>query len=160
MASNGAFAISASTDTRNIWLINRVFRHIPILNFGFSPSGAPIPLVTPEARAYFVSVLTRRVIVTGLVVVGIFGGLWASSGSAPAAPPPAFTAAGTVSSVQLHDYATSVVTTAGTFQVRGAVTATAGDVAEMKREYSSLSSAPQDSLCVKSKFKEACYPLL
>lgn len=164
MATDGAFAINASKDERNIRLINKFFAHVTFLNYGFSPPRAPIPLETAEQRDYFVRVMSRRVIFLGLSVATLFFGLWASSGSAPAPSPPTFTAAGTVSSVQLHETAlsttTSVVTTAGTFQVRGAVTASAGDVAEMKHEHLTRKSALQESLCVKSKFKEACYPLI
>ncbi|MBJ2214040.1 MULTISPECIES: hypothetical protein [Pseudomonas] len=70
--------------------------------------------------------------------------------------------AGTIQSIQLHDTAlstsTTVVTGTGTYHVRGAVSASPGDVVTMKKE--SPGAMERASLCVESHIKATCYSLL
>lgn len=80
----------------------------------------------------------------------------------PYVPPPvAYQSAGAVESVQLHETAfstsTSVTTSAGVFQVSGAVTASPGDQA--KFSVNAEGSQTSSNLCVESRFKTHCYRL-
>lgn len=80
----------------------------------------------------------------------------------PNVPPPvAYQSAGAVESVQLHETAfstsTSVTTSAGVFQVSGAVTASPGDQAKIS--VNAEGSQTSSNLCVESRFKTHCYRL-
>lgn len=70
--------------------------------------------------------------------------------------------AGLIQSIQLHDTAlstsTTLVTGTGTYHVRGAVSASPGDVVTMKKE--SPGAMERTSLCVESHIKATCYSLL
>lgn len=81
----------------------------------------------------------------------------------PAQAGPAVSEAGTVTSVQLHETtfsrSTTVQTSSGTFQVRGAVSASVGDKAQLKTE-ELPGMEPRRTLCVESAIKTACYDVL
>lgn len=72
----------------------------------------------------------------------------------------AYSDAGFVESVQFHDttfsHTTTVITSAGTFQVSGAVSAAPGDVAKLKDQ----GAMNYKSLCVESKLETSCYRVL
>ena len=77
-------------------------------------------------------------------------------------PKPTFEAAGVIQDVQLQSTTfstdTTVKTTTGIFQVHGGVSATVGDTAQIKRE--GEGSFLKSTLCIESKIKPQCYPIL
>ncbi len=80
----------------------------------------------------------------------------------PLPPAPTIESAGSIVRIQLHESAfsssSSVETTEGVFQVQGAVTGAAGDVATMKTV--DQHGMVKSELCIEAKFKSACYRLL
>ncbi len=80
----------------------------------------------------------------------------------PEPPKPTFEAAGVIQDVQLQSTTfstdTTVKTTTGIFQVHGGVSATVGDTAQIKRE--GEGSFLKSTLCIESKIKPQCYPIL
>ncbi|TXT28167.1 MAG: hypothetical protein FD131_3300 [Rhodocyclaceae bacterium] len=80
----------------------------------------------------------------------------------PEPPKPTFEAAGVIQDVQLQSTTfstdTTVKTTTGIFQVHGGVSATTGDTAQIKRE--GEGSFLKSALCIESKIKPQCYPIL
>lgn len=121
---------------------------------------------TPEERAAYLERQRRRF----AIFCAAFGAIVLAFVLVPAKPvvrpqisPPSLSAAGAVVGLQLHETAlstsTTVETTSGTFQVRGAVSAARGDTASLKREYDQFGPA-RSSLCVESKAKSDCYNLL
>lgn len=117
-----------------------------------------------HSRAYYVDSFFYRVRVLALIVcvVVLFGVFMPDSPKATPVPP-TFKDAGSVVSVQFHDTtftrSTSVSTSQGTFQVAGAVTASAGDVAKIKKSVE-IGSVEVTSLCIESHFKPDCYRIL
>nr|WP_192963321.1 hypothetical protein [Pseudomonas fluorescens]CEK42126.1 hypothetical protein PQBR57_0173 [Pseudomonas fluorescens SBW25] len=117
-----------------------------------------------EGRAYYAQRILFRikllaVIICAFVLLSVF-----MPKSPKAAPvPPTFKDAGSVVSVQFHDTAfsrsTSVTTSEGTFQVAGAVTASAGDVAKIRKSVG-ISRVEVTSLCIDSHYKPDCYRVL
>ncbi|TXT27842.1 MAG: hypothetical protein FD131_3524 [Rhodocyclaceae bacterium] len=80
----------------------------------------------------------------------------------PEPPKPTFEAAGVIQDIQLQSTTfstdTTVKTTTGIFQVHGGVSATTGDTAQIKRE--GEGSFLKSALCIESKIKPQCYPIL
>lgn len=80
----------------------------------------------------------------------------------PEPPKPTFEAAGVIQDIQLQSTTfstdTTVKTTTGIFQVHGGVSATTGDTAQIKRE--GEGSFLKSALCIESKIKSQCYPIL
>lgn len=80
----------------------------------------------------------------------------------PEPPKPTFEAAGVIQDIQLQSTTfstdTTVKTTTGIFQVHGGVSATTGDTAQLKRE--AEGSFLKSALCIESKIKSWCYPIL
>lgn len=110
----------------------------------------------PPVAKYFFSFVV-------LSVLGVF--VYVMTSPKPVAPAPLITAAGSVTHVDLHETSfstsTSVVTTSGTYQVKGGVSATKGDEASLKVEHLvEHNNRERRSLCIKSSLKSACYELL
>lgn len=80
----------------------------------------------------------------------------------PEPPKPTFEAAGVIQDIQLQSTTfstdTTVKTSTGIFQVHGGVSATVGDSAQIKRE--GEGSVWKTTLCIESKIKSQCYPIL
>lgn len=122
---------------------------------------------TSEEKETFYRAEGRRIKII-LLSVGI---LWAGftlyrqfvpAAIPPEPPKPTFEAAGVIQDIQLQSTTfstdTTVKTTTGIFQVRGGVSATVGDSAQVKRE--GEGSFLKSALCIESKIKSQCYPLL
>lgn len=124
-----------------------------------------IEMATPDERQAYLS----RQVKTSWAIMLCFGLAvsWLEmQPRKPAQPKPLpvveVTDAGSVKGIQLHETslstATTVTTTAGVYQVRGGVSASAGDEASLEaKDVGTL--GVQTSLCIKSKIKTACYPL-
>jgi hypothetical protein len=73
-------------------------------------------------------------------------------------------AAGQIQSLQLHQTtfstSTTVVTSTGSYQVEGGVSAKSGDEASLKQEKDTLQKITRTSLCVDSKIQSRCFVLL
>lgn len=80
----------------------------------------------------------------------------------PEPPKPTFESAGVIQDIQLQSTTfstdTTVKTSTGIFQVHGGVSATVGDSAQIKRE--GEGSVWKTTLCIESKIKSQCYPIL
>lgn len=119
---------------------------------------------TPEARAMYVKKQRRWMYIFCTFVVSLFtiSQVMPHKLSTPL-PSPAQTviSVGTVQGLQLHETAfstsTSVVTTTGTYQVRGGVSAANGEVVSLRMTQSTLQGS---ELCIQSKIKAKCYALL
>lgn len=158
-----AIKVGPTTDARNKRIIAATSRTF----LGYGLHHDPQMLLedgNDEGRAdYAKRVLSRLKLLALLVCVAILVFAFMPKSERPVAPPPTFTDAGSVVSVQLHDTAlstsTSVATSQGTFQVRGAVTAAPGDVARIKKAVD-YGTVEKTSLCIESQFKSACYLLM
>ncbi|KZN20708.1 MULTISPECIES: hypothetical protein [Pseudomonas] len=119
---------------------------------------------TPAERAEYVRQYRRRVLVWGLVLAVVAGamGLSYHEKVAPSPPTESETPAGAIQSLQLHQTSfstsTTLVTTNGTYQVYGAVSASSGDHVNLKTEKTQYGE--KKSVCVTSEIKSACYQLL
>lgn len=123
-----------------------------------------LDLGTDSERADYVRLLSRRLkLLAFAICVVALCVTFAPRHPTPTPIAPTTTEAGNVVSIQFHDTAfsnsTSVVTSAGTFQVSGAVTATPGDVASFI-ESVDIGNMKVKSLCIESQFKNACYRVL
>lgn len=102
----------------------------------------------------------RRALISIAVLLSIAGLVVATNYIGGPAPKTviAWQDAGVLQEVTLHSTTfateTTVKTTTGMFQVRGGVSAAAGDKARIKR------SATETSLCIESAIKAECYRLL
>lgn len=119
-----------------------------------------------EKETYYLAA-TRRTKIIVLFVGVLFVGFslyrqFVPAPVPPEPPKPTFESAGAVQSIQLQSTTfstdTTVTTTTGIFQVRGGVSASWGDTAQIKRE--SEGSGVKPSLCIESKIKSKCYPIL
>lgn len=118
---------------------------------------------TPAERAAYVKKVHKRLGFTLLVIIAILWiGLTIPKSPVPPNPEPEITPAGTVKALQLHSTTftteTTVQTSVGTYQVGGAVSASVGDVASLKRVTKPYGTAT--FFCVESQIKNACYSLL
>ena len=141
-------------DRRTVRRLSRSF-----LAFGIHPNPAALAENgTPAELAAFMGKVYRRMLVILALVIGIFSLVWGVTGNLPFAPTePIFRPAGTVSSVTVQQSTSSVTTSDGIFQVRGAVTASVGDSAQLKSW--TTGSKKRIELCINSQFKSACYPV-
>jgi hypothetical protein len=120
---------------------------------------------TPEQRAAFAKKI-RIWMLFGVAFLAVFliNGNWQHVfGPKPQPTLPVDIDAGIVQSVQLHETAlsrsTTIVTTIGTYQVVGGVSAEPGVYAVLRRE-TTMSGNEISSVCINSKIKQACYRLL
>lgn len=120
---------------------------------------------TPQERQVYVKKRSKRFMFLVLCVGAYF--VWLSFQPAkPVPPPPAIevTDAGTIKEIQLHETtfstASTVITTAGVYQVRGGVSASAGDAARTEAKEIVPNQVIERSLCIKSVIKSACYRLM
>ena len=122
---------------------------------------------TPAERAAFVDwqhKLMLLFVVATAAIVGV-GAVIHPASSRPTALPTAVSSAGAVKSIELHETSfstTSTVTTdTGVYQVRGAVSASLGDVLQLKAtpEDKRAFQMSKQELCVSSSIKTACYEL-
>lgn len=122
-----------------------------------------LPLAEKEAF------LRRRtwwaLIILGLVIGGLLLFRMTRDHAPRSAPAVTWQPAGVVKNITLHSttFATesTVRTSTGVFQVRGGVSAAAGDAARIKRDPPVGALEIQvTSLCIESAIKTACYPLL
>lgn len=149
-------------DQHNRSIIERSYRSFFAVGLHANPDSL-LTSGTLEDRAKYVKALRMRA-VKFVVLCVIFGMVYWLTPSKPpqVIPPPVVTQAGVVHSILLRETAfstsTSVETSEGTFQVRGAVTATPGDHVEMMVEIDH--GVKGTSLCIASKFKTACYSLM
>lgn len=120
-----------------------------------------------EEKEAYVRASKRRVMkwvaVVGLIFLGFTIYRYFVPAPIPPAPPlPTFEGAGIVQDIQLHSTTFSIETTiktsTGIFQVRGGVSASVGDAAQIKRVTSY--GTVQPSLCIQSQIKTACYSML
>lgn len=117
---------------------------------------------TPEKRAAYVKKQHKRFLIALVIVASIVAILsFIPRAPAPVYPAPKVIVAGMIQSLQLHETAfstsTTVVTSNGMYQVRGGVSAKAGDAATLKKE---LHPFQKTSLCIESNIKKNCYELL
>lgn len=117
-----------------------------------------------ERRSYCAqSILFRLKVLAVIICLVVLSSVLMPDSPKPVPVPPTFTDAGSVVSVQFHDTtfsrSTSVSTSEGNFQVAGAVTASSGDVAKIKKSVE-IGSVEVTSLCIDSKYKPDCYRVL
>lgn len=117
-----------------------------------------------ERRSYCAQrILLRLKMLAVIICVVVLFSIFMPDSPRPVPMPPTFTDAGSVVSVQFHDNtfsrSTSVSTSEGTFQVAGAVTASTGDVAKIKKSVE-IGSVEATSLCIDSHYKPDCYRVL
>jgi len=121
---------------------------------------------TPKEREAYVRRQSKRmalVVLFAILFYGLSVSYFAMHLDSQSVASVQVTEAGTITSIELHktllSTATTVVTTAGTYHVRGAVSAAAGDQARLEvKKYRSF--VDRQSLCVESSIKTACYPLM
>lgn len=118
---------------------------------------------SPEDRASFVKAQHKKMLIVLAGVVIVFGAIYLKPRKpAPPLPAPILTSAGQVVGLELHETtfstSTTVVTTTGTYQVRGGVSASKGDPAQLKQE--KVPTGILSALCLDSKIKAGCYDLL
>ena len=158
--------ISPERDYRNKQLIARLFSHPWQVNdWEGSMHQRLVDHGSPEERSDFVKRQMKKYALFAAGFAVIFGILYLfpSQPVQQTITPPVITSAGTLTSLQLHETAlstsTTVVTSTGTYQVRGAVSGAPGDSATLKKEKSG--AAPETtSLCLEAAAKSACYHLL
>lgn len=118
---------------------------------------------SPGERTEFMRLARRRCFLM-LGGIALIVAAWGAMPDKPVPSPPAPTieSAGSIVRIQLHESAfassSSVETTEGVFQVQGAVTGAAGDVATVKTV--DHLGMVKSELCIEAKFKSACYRLL
>lgn len=111
-----------------------------------------------EGRRMKIILLAIAVLWAGFTLYGHF----VPAPVRPEPPKPTFESAGVIQDIQLQSTTfstdTSVKTTTGIFQVHGGVSATVGDLAQIKRE--GEGSFLKSTLCIESKIQSRCYPIL
>lgn len=149
-------------DEKNKRLIAGLLRN-PIIRGIHPDPEALLSHGTPKERSEFRRLARRRLFLIlggGVLVVALLESLPSKQVTPP--PAPTFESAGSVVRIQLHESAftssSSVETTEGVFQVQGAVSGAAGDVATMKTV--DQHGMVKSELCIESKYKSACYRLL
>lgn len=150
--------ITPERDRKNQLLIARMFPLHSAIHREWLLSSA-----TPEERAYFVKTERKKILIIFAGGAIVFGALsLIPRKAAPPLPAPMVVSAGQVVGLELHETtfstSTSVVTTTGTYQVRGGVSASKGDPTQLKQER--LHIGIRSALCVDSKIKAHCYDLL
>lgn len=120
---------------------------------------------TPEERDAHVRKQNKRLLAVICLVAGYF--VLTSLLPRETVPPhaaPEVSLAGQVQNIQLHESTFSrtstVVTSTGTFQVWGGVSASVGDEAFLKKVLGSSRVKPKIELCIDSKIKSRCYDVL
>jgi len=111
-----------------------------------------------EGRRMKIILLSIAILWAGFTLYGHF----VPAPVRPELPKPTFESAGVIQDIQLQSTTfstdTTVKTTTGIFQVHGGVSATTGDTAQIKRE--GEGSFLKSALCIESKIKSQCYPIL
>jgi len=111
-----------------------------------------------EGRRMKIILLSIAILWAGFTLYGHF----VPAPVRPEPPKPTFESAGVIQDIQLQSTTfstdTTVKTTTGIFQVHGGVSATTGDTAQIKRE--GEGSFLKSALCIESKIKSQCYPIL
>lgn len=141
----------------------RQFAMTPFITGLHPEPGMLSELGTDQECEVVVKAVKRRLKLLGAGCVGIVLLSLLMPKAQPYVPPPVtYQSAGAVESIQLHETAlstsTSVTTSAGVFQVSGAVTASPGDQAKIS--VSPEGSQASTKLCVESRFKTDCYRVL
>lgn len=155
--------ISATQDARNCRIIRVSMSNF--LSYRCTPELLwLLEQGTPEQRAAHVKQYGRRILFWAFAFAVAVSAIGLSRNEQVKPPPPIelVTPAGAIQSIQLHETSfstsTTVVTTEGTYQVHGAVSAASGSPVTLKKETSQYGE--QTSVCVTSDIKTACYRLL
>lgn len=145
--------------------IRKLARHYGIspLFSGLHPSARDLAYEgTFDECTEYVRKCNRRLFLAVVLIGLVLLAPWPSSGRSLIVPSePVYESAGKIQAIVLHEASfsstTSITTTEGVFQVAGAVSASIGDEAKVKRWMTG--SVQHAELCIESKFKPSCSAL-
>lgn len=164
MSKQSGQTIPDARDARNRRLLSHI-AYSPMARFLRLDAERLVIEGTPEEReAYAKRVMKWALLISVILAVYLLSIDWQKVGQQqPSSKVLSEVDAGKIQSVQLHETSfsrsTTIVTTVGTYQVVGGVSAEAGVYTTLKREQA-LSGGVITSVCVESHIKQACYPLL